>query len=347
MKRIQIILALIIALAMLVACSGNDAKQDSDPSDQVEETAQEKDDAEKKDDVSIGIIQLAPHEALDKGYEGFVAGLAERGYVEGENLTLDYNNAQGDPSNATTIAQKLVNSNPDLIFAVATQAAQAAANQTSEIPIVITAVTDPEQSGLVKSNDQPETNVTGTSDLTPVKEQMELIKELMPEATRVGVIFNSSEDNSIIQTKMAEDAIKELGLEYVELTVSKTDEISAVTQSAVGKIDVMYTPTDNLISNNMTAVTNITTPAGIPVVCGEVAMLDGGGLLTLGVDYYELGKQAGEMAADILDGKSNPAEMAIQHQKEFSFDVNPELAEELGITIPDEMLEKSNWEKTE
>ncbi|NLJ70274.1 MAG: ABC transporter substrate-binding protein [Clostridiaceae bacterium] len=361
MKKSTIIIAFILAMVMLVAC-GNSGKKDSDAKGKDADIVEEKTDTEKvsadekavdekdtetKKDVSIGIIQLAPHEALDKGYEGFIDGLAECGYVEGENLSLDYNNAQGDPSNATTIAQKLVNASPDLIFAVATQAAQAAANQTSDIPIVITAVTDPAQSGLVKSNDMPETNVTGTSDLTPVKEQMELIKELMPEATRVGVIFNSSEDNSLIQAKMAEDALNDLGLEYVELTVSKTDEISPVTQSAVGKIDVMYTPTDNLISNNMTAVTNITNPAGIPVVCGEVAMLEGGGLLTLGVDYYELGRQAGEMAADILDGKSVPSEMAVQYQKEYSFAVNPELAEELGVTIPADMLEKNSWKQAE
>lgn len=328
MKKLQMVIALFLAMIMVVGCSNK-----TDPAG-----------SETKDDVSIGIIQLAPHEALDKGYEGFVDGLADRDYIEGENLSLDYNNAQGDPSNTTTIAQKLVNAKPDLIFAIATQAAQAAANQTKDIPIVITAVTDPEQSGLVESNEKPATNVTGTSDLTPVKEQMELIKELIPEATRVGVIFNSSEDNSIIQAKMAEEALNELGLEYVELTVSKTDEISPVTQSAVGKIDVMYTPTDNLISHNMTAVTNITTPAGIPVICGEVAMLYGGGLLTLGVDYYELGKQAGAMAADILDGVAVPTDMPIQHQIDYSFDVNVELAEEFGITIPEDMLERNNWQ---
>lgn len=321
MKKIQLFLALIIAIAMLGACSADKVDQTSDET------------------VAIGVIQLAPHIALDSGYEGFVDALAERGYIEGENLTLDYNNAQGDPSNATTIAQKIVNSKPNLIFAIATQAAQAAANQTSEIPIVITAVTDPAQSGLVKSNEKPETNVTGSSDLTPVKEQMELISKLMPEAKSVGVIFNSSEDNSVIQAKMAEEALNELGLEYVELTVSKTDEITAVTQSAMGKVDVLYTPTDNLVSANMTAVTNVTTPAGVPVVCGEVAMLEGGGLLTLGLDYYELGKQAGFMAADILEGKSLPADMPIQTQENLVFDVNEELAEELGISIPEDMFD--------
>ncbi len=329
MKKIRIVLIFALVLILLIGCS-NTGNKDSNPQSQ----------SENKEGVTIGVIQLAPHVALDKSYEGFVDALAERGYKEGENLTLDYNNAQGDPSNATTIAQKIVNAQPDLIFAIATQAAQAAANQTKEIPIVITAVTDPEQSGLVKSNEKPETNVTGTSDLTPVKEQMNLIKELIPDAKAVGVIFNSSEDNSLIQARMAKEALAELGLEYVELTVSKTDEISPVTQSAMGKIDALYTPTDNLISANMTAVTNITTPAGVPVICGEAAMLEGGGLLTLGIDYYELGKQSGQMAADILDGKAKPAEMPIQTLSNPVFEYNEEVAQKLGIEIPAEMIDK-------
>ncbi|NLJ94226.1 MAG: ABC transporter substrate-binding protein [Clostridiaceae bacterium] len=351
MKKFSIIIALILTMSLLISCgnSANDVDTNDEvveqESEAVEVESQEAEDAETDDSqvaadmFEIGVIQLAPHAALDSGYEGFVDGLAERGFVEGENLTIDYNNAQGDQSNATTIAQKIVNANPNLIFAIATPAAQAVANQTTEIPIVITAVTDAAMSGLVNSNDKPETNVTGTSDLTPVKEQMELIQEILPEAKSVGVIFNSSEDNSLIQAEMAQEKLEELGIEYLELTVSKTDEISQVVQSAMGKVDAIYTPTDNLISANMTAVTNITTPAGVPVICGEAAMLEGGGLLTYGIDYYELGKQSGHMAADILEGKSTPQEMAIQTITEPIFEVNQELADELGIEIPAKYLE--------
>lgn len=339
MKKLQrfLVLLLVASLCLLVACGKSGGSSSNNEASKAA-TGSEAQDSDRV--YSVGIIQLAPHTALDAGYQGFLEGLAERGYVEGKNLNLDYNNAQGDPSNATTIAQKLVNAKPDLIFAIATQAAQAAANQTSDIPIVITAVTDPQESGLVKSNEKPETNVTGTSDLTPVAEQLELIKRIMPDAKRVGVIFSSSEDNSLIQARMAQEKLAEMGLEYVELTVSKTDEITPVVQSAMGKIDVLYTPTDNLVSANMTAVTNVTTPAGIPVICGEVAMLEGGGLLTLGVDYHKLGLQAGQMAADILDGKAKPQDMPIQTQKDLEFAVNEDLAKKLGITIPEDLLKK-------
>ncbi|MDY3052814.1 MAG: ABC transporter substrate-binding protein [Ndongobacter sp.] len=287
-----------------------------------------------KEGVSIGVIQLAPHNALDQSYQGFLDGLAEAGYVEGKNLKLDFNNALGDPSNATTIAQKLVNEKPDLIFAIATPSAQAAANQTSDIPIVITAVTDPEQSGLVESNARPGGNVTGTSDLTPVADQIALLKQLVPEAKRVGVLFSSSEDNSIIQARLAREAIEANGLEYVELTVTKTDEIVSVTQSVLGKVDALYVPTDNLISANMGAVTGVTTPAGLPVICGEAAMLESGGLATTGIDYYKLGKQSAQMAASILKGELQPAEMPIQYQEEKTLSINEEVAKELGIELP-------------
>lgn len=284
--------------------------------------------------VRVGVVQLARHNALDQAYEGFKEQLAARGYKEGENLELDFNDAQGDPSNAVTIAQKVVNSKLNLIFAIATPAAQAVANQTQDIPIVITAVTDPAASGLVDSNEKPGNNVTGTSDLTPVAEQIDLLRELIPTAKRVGVLFNSSEDNSILQARLAKEALEKAGLEYVELTVSKTDDIQPVVRSAMGKIDALYVPTDNLVSANLQAVTDITTPEKIGVICGEAAMLEKGGLATKGIDYKELGKISGDMAADILEGKSKPADMPIRYQKELKLEVNEEVAKELGIEVP-------------
>lgn len=182
-------MALILIMSLLISCGSAASDTNTNTSNAVNTEISNDDSQTKKDQYAIGIIQLAPHVALDNGYKGFVDALANRGYVEGENLTLDYNNAQGDQSNTTTIAQKLVNAKPDLIFAIATQSAQAVASQTTDIPIVITAVTDAAQSGLVKDNNKPDTNVTGTSDLTPVKEQMELIKELLPETKSVRVIL--------------------------------------------------------------------------------------------------------------------------------------------------------------
>lgn len=288
----------------------------------------------------IGVIQLVEHEALDKSYEGFKEGLKESGFEEGKNLVLDYNNAQGDQSNTTTIAQKLVNNRPDLIFAIATPAAQAVANQTSEIPIVVTAVTDPAVSGLVDTNEAPGGNVTGTSDLTPIKDQIALLKELLPEAKKVGIMYTSSEDNSILQAEMATKEVEAVGLDAEVYTVSKTEDIMAVTQSVVGNIDVLYIPTDNLLAANMSAVSQITTPAGIPIIVGDIGMMTDGGLATKGLDYFELGKQTGVMAAEILNG-ADPAKMAIEYQTDPKLVINKELAEELKITIPQALLDQA------
>lgn len=280
----------------------------------------------------IGVVQLAPHNALDDAYQGFLEGLRARGYEEGKNLALDYNNALGDASNVTTVAQKVVHNEPDLIFAIATPAAQAVANLTKEIPIVITAVTDPVAAGLVPSGGGG--NVTGTSDLTPVAEQFALLQTLLPEAKRIGILTNSSEDNSRVQVEMAKEAAQAAGLQLMEYTISKSDELVSVTQSMVGKIDALYVPTDNLVSENLLAVTGVTTPAKIPVICGEEAMLERGGLATKGINYFELGKQAGDMAADILEG-ADPASLPIGYQKDLTIRINEEVAGELGISVPD------------
>lgn len=280
----------------------------------------------------IGVVQLAPHNALDDAYRGFLEGLKERGYEEGKNLTLDYNNALGDASNVTTVAQKVVHAEPDLIFAIATPAAQAVANLTKEIPIVITAVTDPVAAGLVPSDGGG--NVTGTSDLTPVAEQFALLQTLLPEAKRIGILTNSSEDNSRVQVELAKEAAKAAGLQLTEYTISKSDELVSVTQSMVGKIDALYVPTDNLVSENLLAVTGVTTPAKIPVICGEEAMLERGGLATKGINYFNLGKQAGEMAADILEG-ADPGSIPVGYQKDLTIQINEEVAGELGISVPD------------
>ncbi len=296
--------------------------------------------ADSSGSKKVGVIQLVEHEALDNSYKGFVEGLKEAGFTDGENLAIDFNNAQGDQSNTTTIAQKLKNDNPDLIFAIATPAAQAVANQTTEIPIVITAVTDPKVAGLVDSNEAPGGNVTGTSDLTPVEDQINLIKEILPEAKRLGIMYTSSEDNSILQAEMAKTAGEAAGFEVSEFTVSKTEDIMAVSQSAIGKVDVIYIPTDNLLAANMPAVSQITTPAKIPLIVGEKGMMEQGGLATKGIDYFELGKQTGVMAGKILNGEK-PADMPIEYQEESVLYVNQSVADELGITLPQEILDQA------
>lgn len=286
------------------------------------------------DTIKVGVIQLAEHVALDASYQGFVDGLAEAGYVDGQNIVIDFNNAQGDQSNCTTIAQKLVNDKSDLILAIATPAAQACAAQTSDIPILITAVTDPATSGLVASNDAPGGNVTGTSDLTPVAEQMKLLTQLLPEAKTVGILYCSAEDNSIFQADIAKAEAEKLGLNWVEATVSNTNEIVSVVESLVGKVDAIYSPTDNMIAEGMAAVSSVATENGIPCIVGEEGMVSNGGLATYGLDYYNLGKQTATMAVSVLKGEKKPADMPIEYLTDCTLTINDEIANTLGIEIP-------------
>ncbi|MCQ2600565.1 MAG: ABC transporter substrate-binding protein [Treponema sp.] len=290
--------------------------------------------SEKKSKVvKIGVIQLVEHPALDANYQGFVDGLKEAGYVDGQNIKIDYQNAQGEQANCVTIAQKLINDRSDLIFAIATPAAQAVANLTDEIPIVISSVTDPESAKLVQKNTAPGNNVTGTSDLTPCAAQMQLLKKICPEAKTVGMLFCSSEQNSYFQIALAEKACDELGLKYVEATVSNSNEIQQVVQNLSKKVDVIYSPTDNMIAAGMTLVAQVATENGIPTIVGEEGMVNAGGLATYGLSYYELGKQTAKMAVEVIEGK-NPADMPIQYLDKCDLKINEDTAKKLGITIP-------------
>ncbi len=287
--------------------------------------------------LKIGVLQLIEHVALDSAYEGFVDGLAEAGYVDGENISIDYQNAQGEQANCVTIAQKFVNDDVDLILAIATPAAQAAANLTDSIPILVTAVTDPESAMLVESNEMPGRNVSGTSDLTPVAAQMDLLVDLIPSAQTVGLLYTSSEQNSIFQIDLAKKALDSLGLDYIEATVSNSNEIQQVTQSLVGKVDAIYSPTDNLIAAGMATVGMVAMEAGIPVICGEEGMVMTGGLATYGINYYNLGMQTGAQAVRILKDGANPAEMPIEYLSSGELVINEDFANAIGFAIPSDL----------
>ncbi|WP_289804442.1 ABC transporter substrate-binding protein [Dubosiella newyorkensis] len=243
--------------------------------------------------ANIGIIQYAEHPALDQAYEGFVEGLKENGY-DTDAVEIDYKNAQGDQSNNKTIANTFVNDNVDLIYAIATPSAQAAANETKDIPIVVSAVTDPQTSGLVKSNDKPDTNVTGTSDLNPIDAQIDLLKQMVPNAKKIAIMYCNAEDNSRFQADLAKKKAEDLDLEVVEATVTDSNQIQQVTESLVGKVDAIYVPTDNLLAEGMASLTQVTNANKIPTIVGEEGMVANGGLATYGLDYYELGKMAGK-----------------------------------------------------
>ena len=284
-----------------------------------------------KADVKIGVIQYMQHDALDASYKGFKDALVKAGYKE-SNITL---------KNAS--AESLVNDGNDLIYAIATPAAQAVVKKTKDIPVVVSAVTDPAGSKLVKSNEKPGGNVTGASDLTPVKEQIKLLKQIMPNAKTVAVMYAGNESNSEIQGKMAVKEIKNQGMTPLVKTVSESNEIQSVTDSIVGKADALYIPTDNLLASNIPAVVKVTDQAKIPVIVGEEGMCTKGGLATYGIDYYNLGSIAGKQAIKILTGKGKPATMPIEYLKasDCKLKVNKAQMEKLGITIPQEVLDKA------
>ena len=329
LKKMGIVLTAAALLMAVAGCGGSDKKEAA---------------ATKGKTVNVGVVQLVEHGALDAANKGFVEGLASRGY-KGDKIKFDQQNAQADQSNLQTIAQRFVNNKVDLICAIATPAAQTVANATKEIPIVGTAITDYEAAKLVKSNSKSGTNVTGTTDMNPIKEQIDLLTKIAPQAKTVGFIYTSSEVNSQIQVDLAKKEAEAKGLKTVEATVSNVNDIQQAAQSLVGKVDAIYVPTDNVLASAMPTLTSVTTEAKIPVITGEGGMVKGGGLATVGIDYYKLGFQTGLMAADILDGKIKPQDMGIQAQTEFAVLVNEEAAKKMGITIPKDILDKAKGAK--
>lgn len=284
----------------------------------------------------IGICQLAEHPAMDEATRGFKEFLTEK---LGDKVQFSVQNAQGEQTNCTTIVNQFVAAKVDLIMANATNAVKAAREATSDIPIVGTSVTDYVFSGLVASNEAPGANVTGASDMNPVNVQVQLMKTLCPEVKTVGIVINSGEENSAIQAEEAKTAFEAEGFAVKIYSVADTNEIQTVVTAACNEVDAFYEPTDNLIAANVPTMSNITTAAGKPVICGEGGMCESGFLATYAISYYELGRAAGEQAFNILVNGADPATTPI-----FFFDVsqltlvvNEQNAAELGITIPEEL----------
>lgn len=332
MKRYMRIPLLVLAVAimlMTVGCATQPATGTNDNNAEKTNT----------DKFNIGISQYAEHVALDSAREGFIDALKDNGYVEGENVTFDIQNAQGDQSNLSTISDRFVGNKVDLVLAIATPAAQSIAGKTTEIPILATAITDFVEARLVDSNEAPGKNVTGTTDMNPIKEQIDLLVKLVPDAKTIGVIYTASEPNSVVQAAIAKESIENLGLNYTEVTVTNTNDVQQATQSLVDQCDAIYIPTDNILASAMPTVYGVTAETKTAVVCGETGMVSNGGLATLGINYYDLGYQTGKMAISILKGEANPAYMPIQTPAGYDFAINGTIAEEFGIEIPSDLQE--------
>ena len=290
------------------------------------------------DVIQIGVLQLVEHPALDAAYQGFIDGLAEAGFVAGEKIEIDFRNAQADQSNLMTMSERFVKNNVDLILAIATPAAQSVASATSTIPVLFTAVTDPVAARLVESWEKPGLNVTGVSDIGPIDKQIELVKELLPDAKVLGVIYNSSEVNSEVQAKQAEEYAKELGLEVEFGTVTSVNDIEQVATSLAGKCDIIYVPTDNTIASAIPNLVQVAQEKGLLIIGGEEGQVESGATATISISYYKLGLQTAEMAVKILNG-ALPAETPVEKLEDTDLVLNQKYADEIGYEFPKELVD--------
>lgn len=303
--------------------------------------------AQDQEAINVGVLQFVEHESLDQNYQGFIDGLEEAGYVEGENLTLNYLNASGDTANLQSMSENVTNSS-DYIFAIATPAAQAIANVEQKKPVLFSSVSDPVGAGLVENLEEPEANITGTTDAGPIEDQVALLQAVVPDAERVGIIYNSGEANSMSEAEKATAALEAAGIEVVEATVTSTNDISQVMSGLVNDdVDAVFTVTDNTIASAMTLVGDLALEAELPIIGGSKDMALANGLTTYGLDYYELGKQTAGMLVEIIEsGEIIPVESA----DTLELVVNEENAETLGLDLSNIDLgseETSDEENTE
>ena len=292
----------------------------------------------EKDKYTVGICQLAQHEALDAATKGFKDALTEK---LGDKVEFKEQNAAGESSTCTTIVNQFVSSKVDLIFANATGALQAAVSGTESIPIVGTSITDYATALEIDLKDwtgKTGINATGTSDLAPLDKQAEMFKELLPNAKKVGILYCSGEANSKYQATEIAKYLKKLGIETKEYTSADSNDIAQVVTTACSEVDALYVPTDNTAASNTEIINNICQPAGIPVITGEEGICSGCGVATLSISYYDLGVATGKMAVKILNGESDISEMPIEYAPQFTKKYNPTICEALGIEVPSDYV---------
>lgn len=291
-------------------------------------------------EYTIGISQFAEHGSLDNCREGFLAGLANKGFVEGENLTVKFDNAQADTGTTSTIADSYVSDGVDLICAIATPSAMSAYNSAmdSGIPVIYTAVSDPVAAGLADESGAPMGNITGTSDKLPVEEQLKMIRQIMPEAKTVGILYTTSETNSESTIKEYEAIAADYGFEIVKTGINTIADVDMAAAEMAGKVDCMTNLTDNTVVSALQTVLSYANDAGIPVFGSEIEQVKNGCLASMGIDYIKLGEQTGEMAAAVLKGEAAASEMNFEICEGASLYVNTEEAAKLGIEFDEEYL---------
>ena len=290
--------------------------------------------ADKKKDVfRIGISQFITHQSLDATREGFVDELAKQGYIEGKNIEIDLQNAQGEQRNLKTISQQLAESS-DVVLAIATPSAQSLANTTQTTPVIFSAVTDPVSAKLVESREHPGGNVTGTSDQSSdaISTQINLIKKVLPKAKTIGILYTQSEPNSVVQKDEAKRLLEEKGFTVVEKTILDSNNVKAAAESLMAEVDMVFVPTDNIISSTMETVKQVSIKHKVPVFGGSTEMIAVGGLYNYGTNYEELGRQTARMLIRVLKGEK-PENIAVELPEKLELHTNQEMADSLGIDI--------------
>ncbi|GAB6100613.1 ABC transporter substrate-binding protein [Halanaerocella petrolearia] len=320
-RMVGVLLLVVVVGSIMVGCSSQQAVKQ----------------AEK---IKIGITQIVEHPALDAARKGFIDELKEQGYKLGEDVIYDYKNAQGDMSTVQTIANSFAQDKLDMILAIATPTAQAVANTVEETPIIFSAVTDPKKAGLVDSYQQPGNNITGASDLTPVGEQFKLFKRLDAGIEKIGIIYNSGESNSVFLADLAKEKSKELGLELVSATVTSSSEVYQAAQSLTGRVDAIYIPTDNTVASAIQSVVKVANENKLPLVVADNSLVEAGAVATLGIDYYQLGRKSGQVAAKVLAGK-DPGQMPVEYTKDTSLIINRKAADKINLEVPEELVKEA------
>ena len=291
-------------------------------------------------EVKVGVLQLLSHPALDQIYKGLEDGLKKEGYEVGKNLKIDLQNAQGDQSNLASMGQKLVTDNNDILVGITTPATLSLSNATKDKPIIMGGITYPVEAGLIKAEAKPGNNITGVSDRTPIKQQLEIMKKVLPNMKKVGILYTASEDNSVKQAQEAEKLAKELGLEVKVSTVANTNDIQQVTESLASQTDAIFVPIDNTIASAMATVVKVTDAKKIPVFPSADTMVADGGVLGLGVDQYQIGVETAKVVAKVLKG-ADTKDMPIVLANEGVIYLNEAKAKQLGIEIPKEIKDKA------
>lgn len=324
MKKNKMLAFLFFSLVLILAACGSDDSSSDD-----------KDSKSNDKTYVIGATQIVEHPSLNAAYDGFKKALEDAGL----KVEYKFQNAQNDATLSTTIAQNFVNDGVDLIFANSTPSAQAAAGVTSDIPIVFTSVSDPIGAQLIKSMEEPGGNVTGTVDLHPdvIKKTVEFIKEELG-ASNIGTVYKASEQNSVVQVNQMKDAAKDAGVTVTEATVSTSAEVKQAAESLVGKVDAIYIITDNTVVSTLSSVVDVANSNKLPLVVGEFDSVKGGGLLAFGFEYYDIGYEAGQMAAQILKDGKKPSEVPSAYPANLKLLVNKKVANDLGLEV------KDSWE---